>query len=69
MPAAGIITEYDPLHMGHVHLMTEARRLLGPDTAVICVMSGDYVQRGGFAIVGKRARAAAAVAAVENVKK
>ena len=61
MPAAGIITEYDPLHMGHVHLMTEARRLLGPDTAVICVMSGDYVQRGGFAIVGKRARAAAAV--------
>lgn len=61
MAAAGIITEYDPLHMGHVHLMAEARRLLGPDTGIVCVMSGNYVQRGGFAIVGKSARAAAAV--------
>ncbi len=61
MAAAGIITEYDPLHMGHVHLMAEARRLLGPDTGIICVMSGNYVQRGDFAIVGKCARAAAAV--------
>lgn len=61
MAAAGIITEYDPLHMGHVHLMAEARRLLGPDAGIICVMSGNYVQRGGFAVVGKFARAAAAV--------
>lgn len=61
MAVAGIITEYDPLHMGHVHLMAEARRLLGPDAAVVCVMSGNYVQRGDFAIVGKQARAAAAV--------
>lgn len=61
MAAAGIITEYDPLHMGHVHLMAEARRLLGPDTGIICVMSGNYVQRGDFAIVDKFARAAAAV--------
>ena len=61
MAAAGIITEYDPLHMGHVHLMAEARRLLGPDTGIICVMSGNYVQRGDFAIVSKFARAAAAV--------
>lgn len=61
MRAAGIITEYDPLHMGHVHLMAEARRLLGADTGIICVMSGYYVQRGDFAIAGKFARAAAAV--------
>ena len=61
MTAAGIITEYDPLHMGHVYLMAEARRLLGPDTGIICVMSGNYVQRGDFAIAGKFARAAAAV--------
>lgn len=61
MAVAGIITEYDPLHMGHIHLMAEARRLLGPDTAVVCVMSGNYVQRGDFAMVGKWARAAAAV--------
>ena len=61
MAVAGIIAEYDPLHMGHVHLMREARRLLGEETGLICVMSGNYVQRGGFAIVDKRARAAAAV--------
>lgn len=61
MTAAGIITEYDPLHMGHVRLMAEARRLLGPETGILCVMSGNYVQRGDFAIVGKLARAAAAV--------
>ena len=61
MTAAGIITEYNPLHMGHVRLMAESRRLLGPDTGIICVMSGNYVQRGDFAIAGKLARAAAAV--------
>lgn len=61
MAAAGIITEYNPLHMGHLHLLAEARRLLGPDTGMICVMSGNYVQRGEFAIAGKFARAAAAV--------
>lgn len=61
MAVAGIITEYDPLHMGHVHLMAEARRRLGPETGIICVMSGNYVQRGDFAVAGKHARAAAAV--------
>lgn len=61
MTAAGIIAEYNPLHMGHVHLMAEVRRLLGPDTVILCVMSGNYVQRGDFAIAGKFARAAAAV--------
>lgn len=61
MAVAGIIAEYDPLHMGHVRLMAEAHRLLGPETGIICVMSGNYVQRGDFAIVSKFARAAAAV--------
>ncbi|MCF2618063.1 nucleotidyltransferase family protein [Oscillibacter valericigenes] len=49
------------MHMGHVHLLEEIRRLLGTDTAVICAMSGDFVQRGDFAVVGRRARAKAAV--------
>lgn len=61
MQTAGIITEYNPLHMGHVHLMKETRRLLGPECAVVCIMSGQYVQRGDFALVGKYARAEAAV--------
>ncbi len=61
MQIAGIITEYNPLHMGHVHLMEETRRILGQDTAIVCVMSGPFVQRGDFALVGKYARAEAAV--------
>lgn len=47
--------------MGHVHLLGEVRRLLGEDAAVVCAMSGDFVQRGDFALVRRRARAAAAV--------
>ncbi|MCI9120632.1 MAG: nucleotidyltransferase family protein [Oscillibacter sp.] len=61
MAVAGIIAEYNPLHQGHVYLMEETRRRLGAETGIVCVMSGDYVQRGDFALVGKRARAAAAV--------
>ena len=61
MHIAGIIIEYDPLHTGHLHLMAETRRLLGEDTAIIGVMSGNFVQRGEFAIVHKRVRAKAAV--------
>ena len=58
---AGIITEYNPLHTGHVHLLEETRRALGADTAIVCVMSGDFVQRGDFALVRRQARARAAV--------
>lgn len=61
MPVAGIIAEYNPLHRGHLHLLEETRRLLGPETAVVCVMSGNFVQRGDFALTDKLARAAAAV--------
>ncbi len=59
--AAGIITEYNPLHAGHLHLLGEVRRLLGEDTALVCAMSGDFVQRGDFALLRRQARAAAAV--------
>ena len=61
MNAAGIIVEYNPLHMGHVHLLRQTRRILGEDTAILCCMSGDFVQRGDFAILRRQARAKAAV--------
>ena len=41
--------------------MAETRRLLGEESAIICVMSGDFVQRGDFALVRRQARARAAV--------
>ena len=61
MRTAGIIIEYNPLHAGHLYQLEETRRILGQDTAIIGVMSGDFVQRGDFGIVGRQARAKAAV--------
>ena len=61
MKTAGIITEYNPLHYGHLALIQAVRQQFGEDTAVICAMSGDFVQRGDFAIERAHARAEAAV--------
>ena len=61
MRAAGIIVEYNPLHSGHLRLLEAGRAVLGPDTAMVCVMSGNFVQRGDFALLRKHARARAAV--------
>lgn len=61
MAVAGIIAEYNPLHSGHLRQLARTRELLGADTAVVCVMSGNFVQRGDFAVVRKHVRAEAAV--------
>ena len=61
MQIAGIIIEYNPMHCGHRYLLEETRAQLGSDAAVIGVMSGNFVQRGDFALVRKHARARAAV--------
>ena len=61
MKTIGIISEYNPFHMGHAHHIGETRRLAGGECAIVCVMSGNFVQRGDFAVFGKHARAEAAV--------
>lgn len=58
---AGIVAEYNPFHRGHAYHIAETRRLLGADCAVVCVMSGDFVQRGDVAVFDKFARAEMAV--------
>lgn len=55
----GIICEYNPFHSGHRYQIEEMRTL-GFDR-VVCVMSGNTVQRGEFAICDKYARAEMAV--------
>ncbi len=60
MKAAGIIAEYNPFHNGHLLQIEHTRRALGEDTAIVCCMSGDFVQRGEAAIYSKFARAEAA---------
>lgn len=59
MKTAGIICEYDPFHKGHEYLISELRRA-GAEN-VICVMSGNAVQRGEPAILPREYRAEAAV--------
>lgn len=49
------------MHSGHLRLVEEIRARLGPETAVVGVMSGNFVQRGDFALLGKHPRARAAV--------
>ncbi len=57
MAVAGIIAEYNPFHRGHAWQLAELRRRLGEGTGVVAVMSGNFVQRGDFAILEKHARA------------
>lgn len=57
MHTVGIICEYNPLHLGHQkqidHLKRQGHR-------VVCLMSGNFVQRGHPAIISKMQRARAA---------
>ena len=61
MHTIGIICEYNPLHLGHQKQMNMIRAQRGADCAIVCLMSGDFVQRGAPAIVSKRRRAEAAI--------
>ena len=60
MSIIGIVCEYNPFHLGHLHQIKESKRLLGEDSVIICTMSGDFVQRGEPAAFNKFARAEAA---------
>ena len=61
MKIAGIVAEYNPFHLGHQYQIQETRRKLGEDSGIVCVMSGDFVQRGEPAVFSKFARAESAV--------
>lgn len=61
MKTVGIICEYNPFHNGHLTQFRRIREMWGEDTAIVCLMSGSYVQRGAPAIVDKSIRAQAAI--------
>ena len=60
MKICAIICEYNPFHNGHAYLLSEAKRQTGADF-LVCVMSGNFVQRGEAAILNKYERARHAV--------
>lgn len=58
MRTIAVICEYNPFHRGHQYMIEQARALCGgEDTAILCIMSGDFVQRGEPAIYDKYTRA------------
>ena len=61
MKTVGIICEYNPLHLGHAKQFQMIRDRLAEDTVIVCLMSGNFVQRGAPAIIDKTLRAKAAV--------
>ena len=60
MLTCGIIAEYNPFHLGHLHQINTARQQTGA-THIAAVMSGNFVQRGEPALCDKFARAEMAV--------
>lgn len=65
MRTVGIICECNPFHGGHQFLIRQARTTA--DTVVVCVMSGNFVQRGEAAIIEKYTRAKALLAGGADV--
>lgn len=58
MRTAGIICEYNPFHKGHKYQLDV---LKSEYDAVVCVMSGSFVQRGDVAVFDKWTRTRAAL--------
>ena len=56
----GITAEFNPFHEGHRYMIDKTASALRPE-AVVSVMSGDFVQRGGPACFDKWTRAVQAV--------
>ncbi len=61
MNLCGIISEFNPFHNGHEFLIQKAKEITGSE--IVCVMSGDFVQRGDPAIIDKFERARCAIVA------
>lgn len=55
-----IISEYNPLHNGHLYHLQKSKKELNPDYSV-CIMSGNFCERGDTSIIDKWSRAEAAL--------
>ncbi len=60
MKFCAVICEYNPFHNGHAYLFRAIRERTDAD-AVLCLMSGNFTQRGEAAVFGKYERASHAV--------
>lgn len=60
MNVLGIITEYNPMHNGHIYHIEEAKKITKADY-IICVMSGSFTQQGNISVIDKFKRAEIAI--------
>ena len=58
--AVFLICEFDPFHFGHEYIIKKAKELY-PGEPLVCVMSGNFVQRGRASVADKFSRARCAV--------
>ena len=61
MKTVAIVCEYNPFHNGHKYQIDQIKREFGEDTAIIAIMSGNFVERGDVAVLDKFKRARMAV--------
>ncbi len=61
MKIVGIICEYNPFHLGHKKQLSWIRSQFAEPCAIVCLMSGNFVQRGQPAVFPKALRAEAAL--------
>ncbi|MFW5976576.1 MAG: nucleotidyltransferase [Bacillota bacterium] len=55
MKILGIITEYNPFHNGHLYHLKQSKKITSADI-VICIMNGNFMQRGLPAVTDKWSR-------------
>lgn len=60
MKTVAIICEYNPFHNGHKYHIEQTKKQYGA-THIVCVMSGNFTQRGDVALCDKYERARAAL--------
>ena len=56
----GIISEYNPFHNGHLYQLEKSKELVNPDYS-ICIMSGNFVQRGEPSLIDKWSKSEIAI--------
>ena len=60
MKILAIICEFNPFHNGHKYLLERAKKLSGADF-ILCIMSGNFTQRGEMCVLDKYTRAKHAI--------
>jgi len=60
MKICAVVCEYNPFHNGHLYHLSEIKKQSDCDT-LLCIMSGNFTQRGEIALMNKYTRAQHAI--------